>query len=86
MRPADAGSHDAALAVGRHGNHGRDTDFESRDSRRLAERTTKAGVEVRLDVFPELQHVFHFSAGQAPEADEAIRKLAEWVRPKLGLA
>ena len=56
------------------------------DSRRLAERARNAGVDVRLGVFPELQHVFHFSAGHAPEADEAIRKLAEWVRPKLGLA
>lgn len=56
------------------------------DSRRLAECARKAGVDVRLDEFPEMQHVFHFSAGHAPEADDAIRKLAEWVRPKLGLA
>jgi epsilon-lactone hydrolase len=56
------------------------------DSRRLAECARKAGVDVRLDEFPEMQHVFHFSAGHAPEADDAIRKLAEWARPKLGLA
>ena len=56
------------------------------DSRRLAECAKKAGVDVKLDEFPEMQHVFHFSAGHAPEADDAIRKLAEWVRPKLGLA
>ena len=56
------------------------------DSRRLAECARKAGVDVRLDEFPEMQHVFHFSAGHAPEADDAIRKLAEWVRPKLALA
>ena len=56
------------------------------DSRRLAERARQAGVDVRLDVFREMQHVFHFSAGHVPEADEAIHKLAEWVRPKLGLA
>lgn len=55
------------------------------DSSRLAERAREAGVDVRLDVFPQLQHVFHFSAGRAPEADAAIRKLTEWVRPKLGL-
>jgi epsilon-lactone hydrolase len=55
------------------------------DSRRLAERARKAGVDVKLDVFPDMQHVFHFAAGRAPEADDAIRKLAEWVRPKLGL-
>ena len=41
--------------------------------------------EVKLDVHPEMQHVFHLLAGVAPEADDAIRKLAAWVRPKLGL-
>ena len=56
------------------------------DSRRLAARVRQAGGEVRLDVFPEMQHVFQYSAGHAPEADDAIRKLAEWVRPKLRLA
>jgi epsilon-lactone hydrolase len=56
------------------------------DSRRLREHAKKAGVDVKLDEFPEMQHVFHFAAGHAPEADDAIRKLAEWVRPKLGLA
>ena len=56
------------------------------DSRRLAARVRQAGGEVRLDVFPEMQHVFQYAAGHAPEADDAIRKLAEWVRPKLGLA
>jgi len=30
--------------------------------------------------------VFHLLAGVAPEADEAIRQLAAWVRPKLGMA
>jgi acetyl esterase/lipase len=56
------------------------------DSRRLAEHAEKAGVEVRLDVFPEQQHTFQMMAGRAPEADDAIRRLAEWVRPRLGLA
>lgn len=56
------------------------------DARRLAARARAAGVDVRLDEFPEMQHVFHFAAGYAPEADDAIRKLALWVRPKLGLA
>ena len=53
------------------------------DGRRLAERAKAAGVEVQFDIFPELQHTFHFSAGRAPEADEAIRRIAGWVRPKL---
>jgi hypothetical protein len=36
-------------------------------------------------VFPETQGVFHSMAGNAPEADQVIAKVAEWVKPKLGL-
>jgi acetyl esterase/lipase len=55
------------------------------DARRLAEHAEQAGVDVRLDVFPEQQHTFQMMAGHAPEADDAIARLAAWVRPKLGL-
>jgi acetyl esterase/lipase len=55
------------------------------DSVRLAERARQAGVEVRLDVFPEMQHVFQMAAGTMPEADEAITRIGEWLRPRLGL-
>lgn len=56
------------------------------DALRVADRARAAGVECRCDVFPEMQHVFQFMAGRAPEADDAIGKLAGWVRPRLGLA
>jgi epsilon-lactone hydrolase len=56
------------------------------DALRVAARAKAAGVEVHCEVFPEMQHVFQFMAGRAPEADDAIRKLATWVKPKLGLA
>jgi epsilon-lactone hydrolase len=55
------------------------------ESRMLAERAKQAGVEVRLDIFPEMLHTFQMMAGRAPEADEAIRRFADWVRPKLDL-
>jgi monoterpene epsilon-lactone hydrolase len=55
------------------------------DSRALAEMVRKADGVVKLDVFPEMQHVFQFLAGVAPEADDAIRRLADWVRPRLSL-
>ena len=55
------------------------------DSRELADLARKSGVDVTLEIVPEMQHVFQFLAGVAPEADDAIRKLAHWVRPKLGL-
>jgi monoterpene epsilon-lactone hydrolase len=56
------------------------------DSRRLAERARRAGVEVKLDVFPDMQHTFQMMAGRAPEADDALQRLATWARPKLGLS
>lgn len=55
------------------------------DATRVAERARQAGVEVQCDVWPEMQHVWHFMAGKAPEADAAIARLAAWVQPKLGL-
>ena len=55
------------------------------DSRKLADLARKTGVEVTLEIVPEMQHVFQFLAGTAPEAVAAIRRLADWVRPKLGL-
>jgi monoterpene epsilon-lactone hydrolase len=56
------------------------------DSLRAVKRAAAAGVEFKCDVFPEMQHVFQFMAGRAPEADDAIQKLASWARPKLGIA
>ena len=53
------------------------------DSRALAAYAEKAGVDVRLDVFPEQQHTFQMAAGRAPEADDAIRRFAQWARPLL---
>jgi monoterpene epsilon-lactone hydrolase len=55
------------------------------DARRLAERATAAGVDTRLEVFPEMQHVFQIAAGALPEADDAWRKVADYLRPRLGL-
>jgi acetyl esterase/lipase len=55
------------------------------DSRMFAERARQAGVDVRFDTFPEMLHSFQMMAGRAPEADDAIHRLAEWARPKLGL-
>ncbi|MEX2481302.1 MAG: alpha/beta hydrolase [Gammaproteobacteria bacterium] len=56
------------------------------DATRAAARMKEAGVDVQCEVFPEMQHVFQYMAGRAPEADQAIRKLAEWVKPHLGLS
>lgn len=55
------------------------------DARRLDERARRFGVDVRLDVFPGQLHTFQMAAGRAPEADEAIWRMGDWVRPRLGL-
>jgi epsilon-lactone hydrolase len=55
------------------------------DSRAFTEQARVAGVDVRLDVFPGQQHTFQMAAGRSPVADDAIRRLADWVRPHLGL-
>jgi monoterpene epsilon-lactone hydrolase len=56
------------------------------DSHRFARLASEAGVDVTVEVEPEMQHVYHFLAGRAPEADRAIARMAAWVRPRLGLA
>ena len=50
------------------------------DSERLAKLTG-----AQLDVFDGQLHTFQMAAGRSPVADEAIGRLAAWVRPKLGL-
>jgi monoterpene epsilon-lactone hydrolase len=53
------------------------------DSHRFADRARAAGVDVTVEVYPEMQHVFHFLAGRAPEADEAMAQLGAWARDRL---
>jgi monoterpene epsilon-lactone hydrolase len=53
------------------------------DARLLESHARKADVDVRLDIFPDMLHTFQMAAGRAPEADDAIRQLADWVRSRL---
>lgn len=55
------------------------------DSIRLAERAEFAGVDVTLEVFPEMQHVFQVCCGTMPESTAAVAKIGDWLRPRLGL-
>ena len=54
------------------------------DSTRLAERAEAAGVDVTLEVWPEMIHVWHFFAAMLPEGQKAIDRIGEWVRQRLG--
>ena len=54
------------------------------DSVRFAERARAAGVDVEVDVWPEMIHVWHAFAPLLPEAGQAIDKLAEFIKSKTG--
>lgn len=60
-----------------------DCDMLRDDGVRLAQKARRAGAEVVLEVHEGQQHVFEFMAGKAPEADESLRKIGEWVRGKI---
>lgn len=55
------------------------------ESLQFGENARAAGVDVQTEAFPEQLHTFQMAAGYSPEADDAIQKLADWVRPRLGL-
>jgi len=55
------------------------------DTTRVVAKATEAGVDVRSEVFPEMQHVFQFGAGRMPEANDAVAKIGDFLRPHLGL-
>jgi len=56
------------------------------DSTRLALRAAHHGVAVRLDVFPEMQHVFQTAVGMLPESDDAIARIGDHLRGHLAIA
>ncbi|MEW6076734.1 MAG: alpha/beta hydrolase [Thermodesulfobacteriota bacterium] len=49
------------------------------DSLRLAEKAKAAGVDVTIDVWPEMIHVFQSFAPVAPEGVAGIRRVAEYL-------
>jgi acetyl esterase/lipase len=55
------------------------------DSTRFAERAKAAGVEVTLEVWDEMIHVWHFFAETLPEGQQAIDRIGEWVRERLAV-
>jgi monoterpene epsilon-lactone hydrolase len=55
------------------------------DSHRLADKARRSGVDVRLDVFPEMLHAHQIWAGNMPEADDAVARIGEYVRQRLAL-
>jgi epsilon-lactone hydrolase len=56
------------------------------DTTRVADSARRSGVDVTVDVVPGMQHVFQLRAGRLAQADEAIDRISEWLRPLIGLA
>jgi acetyl esterase/lipase len=54
------------------------------DSTRLADRARAAGVDVTLEVWDEMIHVWHIFGPMLPEGRQATERIGEWVREKLG--
>jgi len=54
------------------------------DSTRLAERARSAGVDVTLEVWDDMIHVFQFFASMLPEGQQAIDRIGEFVREHTG--
>lgn len=50
------------------------------DSTRFADKLRSAGIDVELEVFPEMWHVFHLFIGAMPESRAAVRKIGAYVK------
>jgi epsilon-lactone hydrolase len=53
------------------------------DSTRFAARARDHGVDVTLEVWDEMPHVWHAFAGLLPEADEAIERIGSWLTERV---
>jgi monoterpene epsilon-lactone hydrolase len=53
------------------------------DSVRFAARAEKAGVDVTLEIWPEMIHVFQMGAGNVPESTQAVARIGEWLAPRM---
>ncbi len=62
-----------------------DWDILADDAHRLTDRARRAGVDVRLDLFPEMLHAHQIWAGNMPEADDAVARIGDYVRQRLTL-
>jgi dihydrofolate reductase len=54
------------------------------DSQLFADRARQAAADVRVDLLPGQQHTFQMAVGRPEDADEAMLRLADRARPKLG--
>ena len=54
------------------------------DSTRFAEKLEAEGIDVELEIWPEMWHVFQMFIGKMPEAKAGIEKIAGYIQKRLG--
>ena len=54
------------------------------DSTRLADSLRQEGVDVELEIWPNMWHVFQFFVGKMPESRQAIVKIGAYIKRRLG--
>jgi acetyl esterase/lipase len=54
------------------------------DSTRFADKLRKAGIDVELEVFPDMWHVFQLFVGKMPESQAAVDKIGRYVQAAFG--
>ena len=54
------------------------------DSKRFAERAKKAGVDITIDIWEDMPHVFPAFAAFAPEGQKGIEKIGEFIKKFFG--
>ena len=54
------------------------------DSTRLADRAKAAGVDVTIEPWDEMIHVWQFCAALLPEGQQAIDRIGEFIRERTG--
>jgi len=52
------------------------------DATRLAEKLAAEGIEVELEVWPHMWHVFQMFIGKMPESRAAVRKIASYIKKR----
>lgn len=55
------------------------------DATRLAERARSAGVDVALELWDDMFHMWHFFAAMLPEGQQAIDRIGEFIRSAVAL-
>ena len=55
------------------------------DAIRFAERAIAAGVDVTLEVWPEMIHVWHVFGPDVPESEAGVARIAQFIAERLGL-